>query len=156
MIKKIAFVVAVLFLFIQFVRPLKNQSEGISENDISTVYEVPVMVQQVLTQKCYDCHSNNTVYPWYANIQPVGWWLASHVNEGKKHLNFSEFKTYNEKKANHKLEELSEAVTDGWMPLESYVWLHREAKVTPEETEAINQWIASLGVKIKVKGEERE
>ena len=88
--------------------------------------------------------------PWYAHVQPVGWWLASHISEGKKHLDFSSFKTYHEKKANHKLEELSEAVTDGWMPLETYVWLHRDAKVTPKETRLINDWIASLGVPIKI------
>jgi hypothetical protein len=64
-------------------------------------------------------------------------------------LNFSEFKTYSEKKASHKSEELSEAVTDGWMPLESYLWMHREAKVTPQETGMINNWIQSLGVTVK-------
>jgi hypothetical protein len=149
MVKKVAITLGILLLFIQFIRPHRNQMEGISENDISNVYDVPVKVQQVLTQKCYDCHSNNTRYPWYTNIQPVGWWMASHVNEGKEHLNFSEFKTYNEKRAKHKLEELSEAVTDGWMPLESYLWIHQEAKVTAEETKAINDWIASLGVKVK-------
>jgi hypothetical protein len=75
--------------------------------------------------------------------------MASHIKEGKEHLNFSEFKTYSEKKSLNKLEELSEAVTDGWMPLESYVWLHQDAKVTSDETKAINDWIKSLGVETK-------
>jgi hypothetical protein len=151
MTKKIITGVLLVLFVMQLLQPEKNKSEGIDADDISNTYEMPEAVHQVLVQKCYDCHSNNTRYPWYVHIQPVGWWLASHIKEGKEHLNFSTFKTYSAKKASHKLEELSEAVTDGWMPLESYLWLHREAKVTPEETQMINTWIQSVGVTIKVK-----
>ncbi|MBX2964214.1 MAG: heme-binding domain-containing protein [Cyclobacteriaceae bacterium] len=150
MVKKIVTVVLLSLVVMQLLQPAKNKSEGLDENDISFTYEMPEEVHAILIKKCYDCHSNNTHYPWYAHVQPVGWWLASHISEGKKHLDFSSFKTYPEKKANHKLEELSEAVTDGWMPLETYVWLHRDAKVTPKETRLINDWIASLGVPIKI------
>jgi len=149
MAKKILIALLILLVVIQFIRPAKNVGDVITENDISNTYEMTEAVHSILIQKCYDCHSNNTSYPWYTNIQPVGWWIQSHVDEGKEHLNFSEFKTYTEKKANHKLEELSEAVTDGWMPLDSYVLIHREAKITPEETTMINEWIQSLGVVIK-------
>jgi len=149
MTKKILTGVVLVVVVMQFLQPTKNKSEVIDESDISNTYEMPEAVHQVLVQKCYDCHSNNTRYPWYVHIQPVGWWLASHIKEGKEHLNFSTFKSYDQKKASHKLEELSEAVTDGWMPLESYLWLHREAKVTPEETKLINNWISSVGVTIK-------
>ena len=113
-------------------------------------YGIPEAVHNILVQKCYDCHSNNTTYPWYSNIQPVGWWMYGHIDHAKEHLNFSEFKTYAEKKANHKLEELSEMVTEGEMPLASYLIAHREAKVTPEEVAMINNWIQSLGIKIKI------
>jgi hypothetical protein len=149
MARKIVIGVLLVLVVIQFIRPPKNQADGINENDISLTYGMPQAVHSILTQKCYDCHSHSTVYPWYTNIQPVGWWMYFHIKEGKEHLNFSEFKTYSEKKASHKLEELSEAVTDGWMPLESYLWMHREAKVTPQETGMINNWIQSLGVTVK-------
>ncbi len=148
MVKKILIVLAAALLILQFIRPPKNQSAGISENDISRTYDMPEEIRAVLVEKCYDCHSNNTRYPWYAQVQPVGWFLYDHIREGKEHLNFSEFKTYAEKKATHKLEEISEAVTDGWMPLDSYLWLHPHAKITPAETEMINNWITSLGVDI--------
>ncbi|MDH4058771.1 MAG: heme-binding domain-containing protein [Cyclobacteriaceae bacterium] len=149
MIKKIAIGVLILLVVLQFVRPPRNLAEGISENDISKTYGIPDAVHSIFVEKCYDCHSNNTIYPWYTNVQPVGWWMNYHIEDGKKHLDFSEFKTYTDKKANHKLEELSEMVVDGLMPIESYLWMHRNAKVSSEEVSMINNWIQSLGVKIK-------
>lgn len=144
--KKILIGLVLLVVVMQLLQPTRNISEGISENDISKVYALPTEVQQVFEKKCFDCHSNNTHYPWYIHIQPIGWWMASHIKEAKDHLNFSEFKTYNEKKTARKLEELSEEVTEGSMPLRSYVWLHPDAKLTPEETKAINDWVQSIGI----------
>ena len=144
--KKILIGLLIVLIVIQFIKPSKNQSTNISENDISKVYSLPPNVHEVLVKKCYDCHSNNTTYPWYYNIQPVAWWMNNHIVDGKRHLDFSEFKTYSAKKANHKLEELSDAVTNAWMPLDSYLWIHKEAKLTTEEAVAINGWISSLGV----------
>lgn len=144
--KKILVGLLMLVVVMQLLQPTRNISEGVSENDISKVYAVPADIQKVFEQKCYDCHSNNTRYPWYIHIQPIGWWMASHIKDAKDHLNFSEFKTYDEEKVADKLEEVSEEITEGNMPLKSYVWLHADAKVTPEETKAINDWIQSLGV----------
>lgn len=145
--KKVALGLLAVLVIIQFFRPAKNVSdELITANDISKVYAIPDNVHQVLVSKCYDCHSNNTHYPWYYNIQPVAWWMAAHVDEGKEELNFSEFKTYSEKRANHKIEELSEAVNEGWMPLDSYLWIHHEAKISDEDRVAINAWIKTLPI----------
>lgn len=146
MLKKILIGLLVILVIIQFIRPSKNISSSPGEADISLVYSMPEEVHDVLKKKCYDCHSNNTHYPWYYNIQPVGWWMAAHVNEGKEHLDFSSFKNYDAKKAAHKIEELSESVNEGWMPLESYLWIHKEAKVEPAEVTAINNWIKSLNL----------
>jgi hypothetical protein len=146
MLKKILVGLLLLIVIMQLLQPTRNISEGPSENDISKVYALPTEVQNVFTQKCYDCHSNNTHYPWYIHIQPIGWWMASHIKEAKDELNFSEFKTYNQKQVSHKLEELVEVLEDGSMPLPSYVWLHSEAKVTAEETQAIKSWVQSLGI----------
>lgn len=153
MVKKILVGLLLLAGIAQLLQPTRNISEGPYENDISKVYAVPVNVQNVLTQKCYDCHSNNTDYPWYIHIQPIGWWMASHIKEAKDELNFNEFKTYNQKKASHKLEEVMEVLEDGAMPIKSYVWLHSEAKVTPEEVQSINNWIQSLGIVSEKKGD---
>ncbi|MFD2932384.1 heme-binding domain-containing protein [Spirosoma flavum] len=144
MFRKILLIFLGAFVLIQFVRPEKNQITGISANDIATKYAIPADVHNVLKRSCFDCHSNNTVYPWYDNIQPVSWWLNSHIKEGKDELNFSEFATYSPKKADHKLEKIGEAVTDGWMPLGSYLWIHRDAKLSSEEAKLVSNWASQL------------
>ena len=146
--KKILVGVLAALVIIQFIIPERNVSpEIITAGDISKVRPIPEGVHQVLVLKCYDCHSNNTSYPWYVNIQPIGWWLANHVNEGKEELNFSSFAAYDKKKADHKLEELGEMITDGSMPLKSYTLLHPESKITEDEKRMINEWLDALGVK---------
>ena len=110
-ILKITFRILLLaFIVIQFFRPEKNQAEGISPNDITNLYTVPADVQLILKTSCNDCHSNNTVYPWYSNIQPFAWWLKDHIDDGKKHLNFSEFASYPIRRQYKKLEETNEEV----------------------------------------------
>src|SRR5688500_13543947 len=118
--RKIGVLLLILFVVSQFIQPTKNISEaGFGENDISRVYVIPDHLHKTIVHKCYDCHSNNTRYPWYFNIQPVGWWLAAHVHDGKDELNFSEFKTYPADRAEHKLEELGEVVEDRSMPIKA-------------------------------------
>ena len=149
MAKKISIGLLVIVVLMQVMQPTKNQAEGISENDISKAYALPAGVHETFVKKCYDCHSNNTQYPWYVHIQPIGWWMASHIKEGKDELDFSQFKTYDAKRATHKLEEISEEIAEGHMPIKSYLWIHPDGKVTADELKAINDWIASLGVKVK-------
>ena len=150
MIKKILVGLLVVFIIIQFFRPERNVSEvAITDNDISKTVAISGEVHEVFRNKCYDCHSNNTAYPWYVNIQPVAWWMASHIDEGKEELNFSEFKTYDKEKADHKLEEIYEEIAEGNMPITSYTIIHRDAKVTPEELEKIAGWLRSLNIAIK-------
>ncbi|WP_338874471.1 heme-binding domain-containing protein [Spirosoma sp. SC4-14] len=156
MLRNILIGLLVVLVLIQFIRPEKNQSSGPSPNDIATKYTVPTDVQHVLSRSCYDCHSNNTTYPWYDNIQPIAWWLAHHIEEGKDELNFSEFATYSPKRARHKLEEVGEAVTDGWMPLESYLWIHHDAKLSPENAKLIANWASQLRNQIPAPADEKE
>jgi hypothetical protein len=144
MIKKIAYVLLVALIIIQFFKPERNLSTTKSANDITNKYAVPASVQEILKTSCFDCHSNNTVYPWYANIQPVAWWLADHVNEGKRELNFSEFLTYSPKKAHHKLEEVNDMVKEGEMPLQSYTIIHQNAKLNEAQKLEIATWADGL------------
>lgn len=132
------------FVIIQFFRPAKNKSEGTSKNDISTLYTVPLDVQNILKTSCNDCHSNNTVYPWYAEIQPVSWWLNSHIEDGKKDLNFSEFATYRIRRQYKKLEEINELVKENEMPLDSYLWIHKDAKLSDQQKLTIANWAEAV------------
>ena len=91
MVKKVLIFLLVVFIIIQFFRPEKNQNDQILASDITHVVTVPDSVMGILKVACYDCHSNNTRYPWYNNIQPVAWWMKDHIDEGKRELNFSEF-----------------------------------------------------------------
>ena len=144
MLKKILLVLLVLFVIIQFFRPDKNDSNNLTYA-ISTKYEVPDHVNQILKVSCYDCHSNKTEYPWYANVQPVAWWLNDHIKDGKRHLNFSEFTNRPIAIQNHKWEEAIEMVEEKEMPLESYTYmgLHSEADLSDEQREAIINWAKS-------------
>ncbi len=143
MFKKILLVLLVIFLVMQAFRPEKNVS-GQKNNAIATLYPVPDNVNQILVKACNDCHSNTTVYPWYAEIQPVAWWLDDHVKDGKKHLNFDEFATYRLAKQFHKLEEVFDEVKGGEMPLESYTVVHRDAKLTTEEKNILLDWSTAV------------
>lgn len=149
MLKKILIGLLVVVIVLQFIRPARNQSEGAATNDIGTVYNVPDNVHGVLKKACYDCHSNNTRYPWYTNIQPIGLWMQDHVDEGKDELNFNEFATYKLKRQAHKMEELVELVEEGEMPLPSYTWIHKDAVLTSEEKALVVNWAKALHQQIK-------
>ena len=149
--KKIFLVILALLVIIQFIRPAKNVSTSISANDISKHFTVPEDVNQILKKACNDCHSNNTIYPWYTNIQPVGWWMANHVKGGKSHLDFSEFAGYTPKKQHHKLEEVIEMVKENEMPLNSYTWVHKDAVLTTSEKTLIVNWAEILRKEIASK-----
>ncbi len=137
------------FIVIQFIRPAKNKSDAISSNDISKIYPVPENVQAILKTCCYDCHSNNTVYPWYAQIQPVAWWLNNHIQDGKKDLNFSEFASYRIRRQYKKLEEINELVKKDEMPLDSYLWIHKYAKLSEQQKLTVANWVVAVRDTIK-------
>lgn len=146
--KRILLVLLVIFLVMQAFRPAKNTSNDTSR-DISKSYVLPENVKIILAKACNDCHSNNTRYPWYAEVQPVSWWLASHVKDGKRHLNFNEFDKYKIARQYEKLEECIKEVKEGGMPLPSYTWIHKEAILTTEEKEILYNWCEVLRDSIK-------
>jgi hypothetical protein len=129
-----------IFMIMQFFQPDKNNNNVVLSNDISSVVTVPDDVNLLLHSACYDCHSNNTDYPWYTNIQPIGWWLNDHINNGKRHLNFNEFATYTLERKRETLEEVGKSVKEGWMPLNSYTWMHKDAKLTDAQKQTIINW----------------
>ncbi len=139
-VKKIAIALLVILIGMQFYRPEKNQAEG----DYVAAFEAETapsaQVKEILRSACYDCHSAHTEYPWYNNVAPVSYWLADHIKDGKKHLNFSDWENYTDKKKDHKLEEVVEEVKKGGMPLKEYTWTHGDARLTQEQIIALVTW----------------
>lgn len=146
--KKILWGVLIVLVVIQFFRPAKNNGETYGANDISKTVDVPADVRLVLEKACNDCHSDHTDYPWYTNIQPVGWWMAHHVNEGTGELNFSQFNTYKLRRKLHKFEEIAEQVKKGEMPMDSYTWMHSNAKLSNQEKETLINWALASKAKL--------
>jgi hypothetical protein len=135
-------VLLVAFLLIQFYpRSEKNNGNAESEQDIGHVVNTPAPIMAILKTSCYDCHSNQTYYPWYAQIQPLAIWLNDHIEEGKKELNFTLFGQYPVSKQYHKLEEVGEMVQEDEMPLASYTLIHRNAKLSESEKQLLLAWV---------------
>jgi hypothetical protein len=141
-------VIAAILVLIQFIRPARNESAEYSK-DITKKFPVPDSVLTILKPACYDCHSNHTDYPWYANIQPVAWWLADHVNEGKKELNFSEFASYRPFRQYNKLDKIVKELDESEMPLYSYTIMHGNARLSNEQRLIVSHWAADLRDKMK-------
>jgi len=147
--KKVLLVLIVLFIIIQFIRPNKNNSAAAQPANIEHLYATNDDVKNILSKSCYDCHSNNTDYPWYFNIQPVAWWLDSHINEGKQHLNFDEFGNYSAARKYHALQESIEQVKEGEMPLNSYTWIHTDAKLSDAQRKEFIDWCEAIHADLK-------
>lgn len=143
MIKKILLGLALVLVLIQFVRHPKNDT-GAVQHDISTLYTMPNEVKLIVDKACADCHSNKTVYPWYASIQPFAYLINDHIVDGKRHFNFNEFASYRIAKQHHKLEELIEQVKEGEMPMESYTLIHQNASLSETEKNTLVQWCQSI------------
>ncbi len=128
------------FLLIQFFAIDKSQPP-ISENEtLESAINVPADISQLLGRSCNDCHSHKTVYPWYSNVQPFGWFLQGHIDDGRKELNFSLFNTYSDGKKSTKLGDICEEVKAHLMPLPSYLWIHRDAVLSESDRRAICDW----------------
>src|SRR5680860_425405 len=145
MMKKIFLGILVLFILIQFYRPEKNKSKN-ETNAMSTVIEIPVEVNKIIETSCADCHTNSTKYPWYNEIAPASWFLAQHVKEGKEHLNFSEWTTYNKDQKKHILKDIKEVLNEREMPLESYLLIHKDAKLTENQYQILYDWVKTIKV----------
>ena len=150
MIKKILVGLLMVLIVLQFIRPEKNLS-GNTTKDITTIYPMSDSVKLVFDKACADCHTNKTNYPWYTAIEPIGYWTANHVKDGKRHFNLNEFAGYRIGKQNKKLEECIEQIKEGEMPLESYTWIHKEAKLTEAEKQKLYDWCGAVRDSIKAR-----
>lgn len=142
MLKKVIKIVLILALValvaIQFIRPEKNSEGYKSVASFETETKPSAQVASILKESCYDCHSNQTQYPWYSEIAPVSLWLADHIEHGKEHFNVSNWNDYSVKKKEHKLEELVEMVEKDEMPLQSYTIIH--GNLSEDDKKLLLQW----------------
>jgi len=139
MAKKLILLLVVLLVIAQLVPypPAENPPPG-------EEVPAPAEVRTILRTSCYDCHSNETVWPWYSNVIPTKWLVRNHVREGRGHLNFSSWEVYPPERAARKLEEVVEMVEGGEMPLQSYERMHPGAELTSEEAARLMDWARSL------------
>lgn len=145
--KIILLILMVVFVGIQFIPTKRNQSTDVPITDFTVVNTVPQNVSNILKTSCYDCHSNNTYYPWYNKLQPVAWFLESHISEGKAELNFSEWDTYSDRRKRSKLKSIISQIEDDKMPLTSYTLIHKDAVISKEQKTEIIDWITKIQAK---------
>ncbi|CAH0279977.1 heme-binding domain-containing protein [Chryseobacterium sp. WG14] len=142
--KKVLVVILVAFIMIQFFPIDKTNPAPTPGMDFLKIKNTPDPIAKIIRTSCYDCHSNETKYPWYSNISPASWVVKNHINEGRKHLNFSTFAVYESKRQLHKIEECLEMIEKKEMPLESYYLGHQNAKLTDEQRTALSQYFKKV------------
>jgi hypothetical protein len=147
--KTLGWLLLIALIVIQFFHPKKNIHEGEQPNALAKLHAVPADVKVILKKACADCHTINTVYPWYSKIQPVDWWLNDHVVEGKNQLNLDELASRPAWLRYHKLEEVIEQVKEGKMPIDSYTWTHKDARLTDEEKAKLTGWAQGIRDEMK-------
>ncbi len=134
---------AALFVVIQFVGPDTTNPPVDAARTIQANTQITPEVAAIIVRACGDCHSHQTRWPWYSHVGPISWFLADHVNDGRKHLNFSEWATYNPKRMSKKLEEMRDEIEKGGMPLKSYLLLHPEARLSQDDIQQLGAWTAA-------------
>lgn len=146
-LKKIGWLLLIVLVIAQFFKPEKNQGSLDSVEKFYADTNPPEDVRLVLKETCFDCHSDFTRYPWYFNITPVNYWMDSHIDEGKKHLNVSKWEGNSVKRKDHKFEDLIEMVKEKEMPLPSYTWMHTDAKLSDQQIKSILDWANQVRLK---------
>jgi uncharacterized membrane protein len=140
-VKRVAFTLLLVLIGIQLIQPARNKSGQVLSTDFAKIYVVPGNVQTILQNACYDCHSNNTHYPWYSRMQPIAWIMARHIKNGKEQLNFSVFGGYSLRRQISKLKSIANQVKDDAMPISSYKIMHGSASLTEEDKALIENWM---------------
>ncbi len=144
MINKVLLALLAALVILQFFQIDKENPASDPSLDFMVMYPPSEEVATILKTACYDCHSNQTEYPWYTYTQPIGWWIDDHIDHGRDELNFSEFGDYSPRRADHKLEEGVEYVESEEMPLPSYTYAHGDAKLTDSQIASLTNWFREL------------
>jgi hypothetical protein len=145
-------IIAGMLIILQFFQPERNTGPGNEQQDMLHVLQVPDTLANLIRVSCYDCHSNDTRYPWYSRVSPVSWYLDNHIRKGKEALNFSEFGGLEKTGKVAVLSEVCEEVESGSMPLKSYRIMHWGSGLGMEEMEALCDWSESAARSLLRKG----
>lgn len=137
--------VLLLAVVLQLTNPAHTNPPVLAGHDVLATHPPPAAVAALLKQACYDCHSDETHWPWYSYVAPVSWFLAGHVNDGREVLNFSEWPHDEPGRARKKWRRVADAVDSGEMPLRPYTWLHREARLDAAERRQLAEWAEQEG-----------
>ncbi|MCO6175618.1 heme-binding domain-containing protein [Flavobacterium sp. NRK F10] len=148
--KKILLAIVIVLVVIQFFQIDKTNPTFDENQDFLKINNTPPEIAAIVKASCYDCHSNQTVYPWYSYVQPAGWFLKDHIDEGREELNFSIFGTYEAKRQAHKLDESAELIEKGAMPLESYLIIHKDASLTESQKTVLTDYFKGLQNQVKM------
>ena len=143
--KQILISLIIVFVIIQFFRIDKVNPPYNPNEDFLTIYQAPENISLALKNACYDCHSNETKYPWYTNVAPFSFWIKGHISNARENINFSTWESlYDEKGKAHKIEETIEEIQEGHMPPKSYKWMHPEASLTSQQKLDLISWLETL------------
>jgi hypothetical protein len=152
-VKRIFAILAILFLAAQFIRPDLTNPSADPALSVHATAQVPPEIGAMLKRSCFDCHSNETVWPWYSHLTPVNWWmLKSHIEHGREHYNFSEWGRMEVKDRDHMLEEICEEVEAGAMPLPSYLLAHSDARLSDQQKRIICDWTKAERARLRGSG----
>tara|TARA_R110002096_G_scaffold409122_2_gene608419 strand:+ start:471 stop:923 length:453 start_codon:yes stop_codon:yes gene_type:complete len=143
-LRKVGILLFVVFVGIQFIPTTRNESNTILTTDFVETFNPPLNLSSLLKTSCYDCHSNNTNYPWYNKVQPISWFLEGHINEAKEELNFSEFGDYSNRKKKSKLKSIMSQIKNDEMPLSSYIIMHQNARISERDKLDLEKWLTGL------------
>jgi len=136
-------VLVVLFLGIQLMRPARSNPPVDESQTIEARTQMTPQVKAIFERSCNDCHSNKTVWPWYTNVAPISWWIVGHINEARQLMNLSEWRKLDRDRQDRKLRQICDEVTDGGMPLPSYLPMHPKAKLSEQDKKTLCDWTAA-------------
>ena len=147
-LNKIVLVIVGILFLIQFIRIDQTNLKVDEGKDFSSDRLVPEDIRIIVKRSCYDCHSNETTYPWYANVAPISWWIKGHVNDARKLINFSEWENYSNEEKARKLMNSVAYIKPDQMPLSSHVSQHPEAKLTTKNKKVLMDWMKEEAEKL--------
>lgn len=138
--KKVLLYGIIIFLSFQLIQIDKENPSVDKKIDYNQVTHASLEIQKILKKACYDCHSNEVKYPWYSSIAPISWFIKEHVNQGKEYVNFSEYGKYNRYQKENIKSSLYRVIENKTMPLNSYLWMHKEANLSEKDYILLLNW----------------
>ena len=142
--KRILLILLALVIIIQFIPANLPEVSQDNPNDLFANNVVPENIEKLIRTSCYDCHSNETVYPWYSYVSPVSFLISRDTKKGRRHLNFSEWEKLDSIEKSEALDEIAEEVEEGEMPMKIYPIMHSNAKLSDADRHAIEQWAQEM------------